>query len=268
MKKMQPLAKWTVDSRANIKGVFADIDDTLTTDGRIPSNVYLAMERLREQGLLMIPITGRPAGWCDMIARTWPVDGVVGENGAMAFYYDAPSRRMRRLYMGSADVRVENRQRLSAIRQDVLKSVRGVQVAADQPYRETDLAIDFSEDVSGIPESAIDETLEIFKKHGATAKVSSIHVNGWFGTYDKLTMTKRLMSDVFDVALDDDNSAWAYIGDSPNDAPMFRFFNNSVGVANLRDLEDRCSDLPAWITPSARSEGFIEMANAILAAVK
>jgi HAD superfamily hydrolase (TIGR01484 family) len=268
MNKILALENWTADSRANIKFVFADIDDTLTTDGRIPSSVYLAMERLRQQGLLMIPITGRPAGWCDMIARTWPVDGVVGENGALAFCYDAPSRHMRRLYMDPADIREENRRRLSAIRQDVLNTVSGVQVAADQPYRETDLAIDFNEDVSDLPESAIDETLEIFKKHGATAKVSSIHVNGWFGTYDKLTMTKRLMSDVFDVTLDDDNSACVYIGDSPNDAPMFKFFNNAVGVANLQELQDRCPDLPAWITPSARSEGFVEMADAILAAIK
>jgi HAD superfamily hydrolase (TIGR01484 family) len=265
---MQPLANWPVESRANIKGVFADIDDTLTTDGRIPSDVYLAMERLRHQGLLMIPITGRPAGWCDMIARTWPVDGVVGENGAMAFCYNASSRHMRRLYVDTPDVRAENMRRLSAIRRDVLKLVPGIQVAADQAYRETDLAIDFNEDVSDVPDAAIDETLAIFKKHGATAKVSSIHVNGWFGTYDKLTMTKRLMAEVFDVSLDGDNSAYAYIGDSPNDAPMFMFFSNAVGVANLRELEDRCPDLPAWITSLPRSAGFVEMADAILDAIK
>jgi len=268
MTTLQPLAEWPRSERAGLKGVFADIDDTLTTDGRIPSSVYLAMERLRHRGLLVVPVTGRPAGWCDMIARTWPVDAVVGENGAMAFCYDGATRKMRRLYVDPPDVRLENRQRLSVIQEEILKSVSGVQVAADQPYRETDLAIDFNEDVSGLPEAAIDETLAIFEKHGATAKVSSIHVNGWFGTYDKLTTTKHLMTQFFDVSLDDAAAAYAYIGDSPNDAPMFKFFANSVGVANLLALQDRCPDLPAWITPSARSAGFVEMADAILEAVR
>jgi len=268
MTTLQPLADWPHNVRAGLKGVFADIDDTLTTDGRVPSGVYLAMEKLRQRGLLVMPVTGRPAGWCDMIARTWPVDAVVGENGAMAFCYDGASQQMRRLYMDPPDVRLENRQRLELIKDDVIKSVSGVRVAADQPYRETDLAIDFNEDVRGLPEAAIDETVAIFDKHGATAKVSSIHVNGWFGDYDKLTTTKHLMTQFFDVSLDDDADAYAYIGDSPNDAPMFGFFANSVGVANLMALQDRCPALPAWITPSARSVGFVEMADAILDAVK
>ncbi|MBW1690507.1 MAG: HAD family hydrolase, partial [Deltaproteobacteria bacterium] len=59
-------------------GVFFDIDDTLTTSGKIPAVSYGALWGIRDAGLRVVPITGRPAGWCDHIARMWPVDGIVG----------------------------------------------------------------------------------------------------------------------------------------------------------------------------------------------
>ena len=69
--------------------MLADIDDTLTTHGKLTAAAYAALERLQRAGKLVIPITGRPAGWCDHIARMWPVDAVVGENGAFYMRYDA-----------------------------------------------------------------------------------------------------------------------------------------------------------------------------------
>ena len=268
MTTLQPLAGWPIEHRRLIRGLFADIDDTLTTDGRIPARVFQAMEELRSLGLMIVPITGRPAGWCDMIARTWPVDGVVGENGALAFRYDGESQTMLRLYQDPSVRRRANMERLAVIRDEVLAEIPGVQVAADQPYRETDLAIDFNEDVEGIPDQAIDEIVAIYEKHGATAKVSSIHVNGWFGSYDKLGMTKRFLLDVCGIDLESEEQAYVFVGDSPNDAPMFGYFTNSVGVANLEELKDRCPQLPAWLTSRERSDGFVELAAAVLQAIR
>jgi HAD superfamily hydrolase (TIGR01484 family) len=150
MPRMRPLADWPLPARSGTRGVLADIDDTLTTDGRVPAAVFAAMERLRANGLLVIAVTGRPAGWCDIIARTWPVDGVVGENGALAFRHDPAARHMVRIYADSPQSRAENRARLERVRDDILAAIPGVRVAADQPFRETDLAIDFNEDVSGL----------------------------------------------------------------------------------------------------------------------
>ncbi len=76
---MQPLARMP---REGVAGVLADIDDTITTEGRLTPEAYAALGRLHDAGLIVVPITGRPAGWCDHIARMWPVSGVVGENGA------------------------------------------------------------------------------------------------------------------------------------------------------------------------------------------
>ena len=260
----QPLSTSSDSVWQNIRGIFTDIDDTITTDGRLTADVFTAMERLQAAGLLCIPITGRPAGWCDMIARQWPVDAVVGENGAFYFRYDDQARQMTRVYAADPETRARNTKKLAEIRDEVLAEVPGAAVSADQAFRISDLAIDFCEDDPPLGEQDIRRIVEIFACHGATAKVSSIHVNGWFGDFDKLTMTRQLMSEQFAVDLDKDAREYTFAGDSPNDAPMFRFFPNAVGVANLREMLDQCDASPAWMTAQARGAGFVELADRIL----
>lgn len=264
MDRPLPLASSPDSAWRSIHGVLTDIDDTITTQGRIETGALAAMERLRAAGLLVIPVTGRPAGWCDLIARQWPVDAVVGENGAFYFRYDEAARRMIRIFAGSEDVRAQNRQKLDAIASDVLAEIPGAAISADQYYRECDLAVDFCEDVAPLSRAAVDGILSVFARHGATAKVSSIHVNGWFGTYDKLTMTKQLLRDQFSHDPEAMAEQFTFAGDSPNDAPMFAFFTNAVGVANLSDTAGECDALPQWITTSARGAGFVEIAERIL----
>ena len=264
MTTLRPLSEWSPELRARIKGVFTDIDDTLTDGGQMEAPVLDALFRLRRAGLLVIPITGRPAGWCDLIARMWPVDAVVGENGAFFFRYDHAARRMVRRFVESPASRAENRNRLEVIGKAVLAAVPGAAIAADQTYRECDLAIDFAEDVGPLTEPDIDKIVAIFHQHGANAKVSSIHVNGWFGSYDKLTMAQRLMREIFSVDLTADNDRYAFVGDSPNDAPLFGYFDNAVGVANVRQFAERCDALPRWITAAPNGAGFCELAEALL----
>ncbi|MCB2173908.1 HAD-IIB family hydrolase, partial [bacterium] len=178
--------------RRQIRFVLTDIDDTLTLHGKLPAAAYQALEDLQATGIRVVPITGRPAGWCDHIARMWPVFAVVGENGAFYFRYDETRRKMVRSYGCDEESRRNNRHRLEQLQDDILRSVPGCRVSADQGYREADLAIDFCEDVEPLARTAVDRIVALFEAAGATAKISSIHVNGWFGSYDKLTMTKRL----------------------------------------------------------------------------
>jgi len=168
--RLSALERFSKAARARIQFLLTDIDDTLTEHGRLPAESYLALQRLRRAGLIVIPVTGRPAGWCDLIARQWPVDGVIGENGALYFRYLDPERRMLRQYARDAARRAADRLKLDRIREEVLASVPGAAVAADQAYREADLAIDFCEDVPALPRAAVDRIVEIFAKHGATAK--------------------------------------------------------------------------------------------------
>ncbi len=263
---MKPLSAFSADVRRDVRGVFLDIDDTLTTDGSLTAVAYDALERLAAAGILTVAITGRPAGWCDHIARMWPVEGVVGENGAFYFRYDRVRRRMHKRFLASDRERHDARTRLESLKETILAEVPGSAVASDQHYRECDLAIDFCEDVERLPQSSVARIVALFERAGATAKVSSIHVNGWFGTYDKLGMTKILMRECFGIDLDADKECFVFVGDSPNDAPMFEYFPHSVGVANVSDFEGALGAEPAYVCNERCGQGFVELADALLAA--
>jgi len=266
--KLRPLAAFKRADLAAVDAVLLDIDDTLSTEGRLTAAAYAALERLKAAGLLVVPITGRPAGWCDLIARFWPVDAVVGENGAFYFWHDHAAHKLRQRFLQSEAERAEGRRKLEAVRQHILREVPGAGVASDQPYRVADLAIDFCEDVAPLPREAVDRIVALFQEAGATAKVSSIHVNGWFGSYDKLGMTRLALKELFGLDIDSEGTRQriVFVGDSPNDSPMFDFFPNAVGVANVADFADRMSALPRWITVGRAGEGFVELAQALLAA--
>jgi len=258
---MRPLAELDV---RGVRAVLVDIDDTLTTAGKLTATAYAALERLHGAGLHVVPVTGRPAGWCDHIARMWPVDAVVGENGAFYFFY--AKGRLERRFQQDAAGRAEKRARLDAIARRILAAVPGCALASDQPYRETDLAIDYCEDVPPLPLEAAERIAALMREAGLTAKVSSIHVNGWFGEYDKLATTRRLFTEQFGRDPDRANREIVFAGDSPNDAPMFAFFENSVGVANVRRFESVMAHKPRYITQAAAGAGFAELADHLLVA--
>ncbi len=263
---MRPLADMPDRDAADIRLVLTDIDDTLTAEGRLPADAYRALEDLTAAGFVVAPITGRPAGWCDMIARFWPVAGVVGENGALYFAYDAAARTMRRVYAASASERAANRSRLEAIRTRVLAEVPGSAVSADQAYREADLAIDFCEDVPRLDMAAVGRIKAIFEEAGAVAKISSIHVNGWFGQYDKLSMTRRFAHEVAGLDIAQENDRVVFVGDSPNDAPLFGFFRHACGVAGVRAFAGHLDAEPAYVTQGGGGRGFVEVAERLLGA--
>lgn len=261
---MRPIAEFPAADAAKITTVFTDIDDTLTTDGYLPAAAYSALENLRDAGIQVAAITGRPAGWCDMIARFWPVSGVVGENGAFYFAYDTNSRKMRRAYFSDAATRANNAKKLDHIRDRILTEVTGSAISADQAYREADLAVDFCEDVAPLDDTAIARIKQIFEEEGAVAKISSIHVNGWFGDYDKLSMSRRFTNEVLGFDMDTQKHSIVFCGDSPNDAPMFGFFPNACGVANVLDFQHQMEATPRWITTRKGGAGFVEIADALL----
>ena len=261
-----PLAAASPQVWRGLAAVLTDIDDTLTLHGRLPPAAFAALDSLRKAGLRVIPITGRPAGWCDMIARQWPVDAVVGENGAFYFRYDDAARKMIRVYAQSAEERRANRARLDAITLRVLKEFPGCAIASDQAYREIDVAIDFREDVPPLPLASAQAIARVFEAEGAQAKVSSIHVNAWFGSHDKLTMSKRLLAEDFAIDADAARQTIAYCGDSPNDAPMFGYFPLGIGMANVKPFLKLMAQHPRYVTHAEGGAGFAEFAAAVLAA--
>jgi len=264
--KMRPLTELDDQALRKVRVVLTDIDDTLTSDGLLTADAYRALEHLHASGLIVIPVTGRPAGWCDHIARMWPVDGVVGENGAFYFRYDRTTRTLHKRFIDDAATRAEKRKRLDLLSARILAAVPGAAVASDQAYRESDLAIDFCEDVALLPSHDVERIVALFESAGAVAKVSSIHVNGWFGEYDKLGMCRRLLDDQFGIDLEASNEQCLYMGDSPNDAPMFAYFRLALGVANVADFAESLEHEPAYVTRARSGAGFAELAGRLLAA--
>jgi len=244
--------------------VFTDIDDTLTTGGLIPPYAFEALWMLHERGIGVVPVTGRPAGWCDHIARMWPVVGVVGENGSFYFAYDRQKRKMKRRYSLSAAEREEGNRKLVKIRDRVLKEVPGAAVAADQAYRITDLAIDFCEDVEPLGREQVARICEIAGEEGAVSKVSSIHVNCWYGHFDKVSCVRLFLEEEGGTSSQAGLERSVFIGDSPNDEPMFKDFKHSIGVANLVEFIELLEYLPVYITGRPSSEGFREAVDVML----
>jgi hydroxymethylpyrimidine pyrophosphatase-like HAD family hydrolase len=231
---------------------------------------------LKRSGFYVVPITGRPAGWCDHIARFWPVDAVVGENGGFTFYMKNGKRK--RLDSPGADP--DRVRKIKHLESKILARFPHAKWASDQAYREHDLAIDFCEDVPAWPKADIDALIDLCHKEGAHAKLSSIHVNAWFGDFDKKKGFQawidqgapglgRKFPEGFGVKdiptpsipkIDE----WIYAGDSPNDEPMFGYFRFSVGVANIKNYLDRIKSKPTYITQLPSGRGFSELADALI----
>jgi hypothetical protein len=267
---MKPIDELTSAEARRIRFVLMDIDDTLTREGKLLAASFSALWDLKRAGLAVIPVTGRPAGWCDLIAREWPVDGVVGENGALAFWEEpaAPGATARLPVLKQAfhPAAVRNDHPvLEKVRKRALSEVPGLRVSKDQFARLFDLALDFAEEDPVLPLAEAARVKAIAEEEGAVAKVSSIHVNVWMGKYDKLSMAERFLSDRFGWDPAAGSEEVVFVGDSPNDEPMFARFPYACAVANIRRYGGLVKRLPAFVSRSECGEGFAEIAAALLA---
>ena len=264
------------DDLYDVRGVCLDIDDTLSTSGKLTADAFTALWNLKQAGFKVVPVTGRPAGWCDHIARFWPVDAVVGENGAFTFFVEKGVRKRTDTLAGVADVE-SLQQKLRGLGAKIRARFPEARWASDQAYREYDLAIDICEDVPPWEEEDVKALLALCHNEGAHAKLSSIHVNAWFGDYDKGKGFEHWL-DLGAPGLAPDMAGftsglkgkapalgqWLFVGDSPNDEPMYQKFEYSVGVANLRKYVDQLIHPPTWITSEESGKGFAQVVRKLL----
>ena len=271
---MKSLKTWPRQAIQRITGVFTDIDDTLTTDGTITPDALAALGALKAAGLAVIAITGRPVGWSEPFARSWPVDAIVAENGAVMLQImnekgscgsQSMGRVLSKSYQQDAATRRTNFARMQQVAQRVLREVPTARLAQDSAGRETDMAIDHSE-FTTLPPEQIARVVAIMHSEGMHATVSSIHINGWFGTHNKLEGARWVVRTLLGRDLDAELDAWVFVGDSTNDQLMFEVFSNSVGVANVRRFQAQLAHQPRYITDKERGAGFAEVAQAVLAA--
>ncbi len=256
---MRPLVDW---QPGKLLGVFTDIDDTLTTDGAITPDALQALADLKAASLHVVPVTGRPVGWSEPFAQSWPVDAIVAENGAVALVHQ-DGQPLRKLYQQDPSTREANFERMQQVLSRIEREVPGARRAQDSAGRETDIAIDHSE-FTQLPPAQIDAVVQRMQSEGMTATVSSIHINGWYGEHDKLAGARWIVHELWGRDLDAELERWAYVGDSTNDQVMFRHFVHSVGVANIRRFEAQLSHPPRHITQAERGAGFAEVARHLL----
>ena len=276
---MLPLSSWPAAERRNVIGVFTDIDDTLTTEGAITPEALLALGQLKAAGLTVIAITGRPVGWCEQRAATWPVDAVVAENGAVALVcaksfeerdLQPPSNiavPLSKLYQQDAITRASNQARMQQIGTRVMFTVPGVLTTRDSVGRETDLAFDYHEYARLTPATVL-RVVDLLQGFGMHTSVSSIHIHGCFGDFNKWQGANWIVRELLQRDLAQELDRWVFVGDSGNDQAMFEHFTHSVGVANIRHFEAQLTHLPRYITPSERGAGFAEVAAAIVTALQ
>ncbi|QXZ09759.1 HAD-IIB family hydrolase [Comamonas sp. Y33R10-2] len=257
---LRPLSE--LQTPAKLLGVLTDIDDTLTTDGVVPDHVVAAIARLKEAGLKVVPITGRPVGWSVPFASAWPVDAIVAENGAVALRRNAEGS-LDKLYQQDAQERASNFSKMQQVLEQIEATVPGATRATDSAGRECDIAVDHSE-FTHLPQAQIDACVQIMRDADMNATVSSIHINGWFGEHNKLEGARWIVRELFDIDLDATLNQWVYIGDSTNDQLMFQHMPHSVGVANIERFVPQLKHLPRYVTPAERGDGFVQLVDQLL----
>ncbi len=239
------------------KIVFTDVDDTLTHEGQLPEETFSAMHRLRQAGITVVPVTGACAGWCDCLIKTWPIQHIIGENGALTMEKDSKGIVSTRFVKDQARIE-QDLAKLHQVTTELHKLYPSVQHTQDQPYRLTDIAFDIGQAVT-VEDSIADAATEWLKTQGVQARRSSIHINVWIGDHSKSTgamqwLAKRNMSE----------PDCLFIGDSPNDENMFQHFSLSVGVANVERFLDYMKYVPTYVTKRPGGYGFADMANVLL----
>ncbi|HZA14174.1 MAG TPA: HAD-IIB family hydrolase [Myxococcaceae bacterium] len=247
---------------SRVQAVFADVDGTLTTEAVLESSTVRALELLRDAGLRVVLVSGRPAGWAECWARSLPVEGVIAENGALYFAH-LPEGGLKKVYAQRPSDRRKIRARLWREVRRAIRQVPGARLSQDSLYTEVDLAIDYNEEVQ-LGSAAADRLEEVLRERGVRAVRSNVHVNCWIGGFDKLTTVERYMQRQWRVRLKPGDLRFVYVGDSFNDATLFEAFQLSVGVANVRDVLNRIPAAPAFITREREGRGFRELVRELL----
>lgn len=242
---------------SSIRAVFSDLDDTLTENGKISSSTYEALWQLKKAGYWLVIVSGRPAGWADALMRLWPIDHFVFENGAGIMRREGD--RVRVDYCANPDGVEDRREQLKTIFLELQKEFPQIKTASDQFCRLFDYTIDHREEPPLLGGDTVKRILDrLSLLSDVTAKLSSIHINYWLGHYTKVTACERLLREATQLITREEI---VFVGDSPNDEPLFEYFPNAVGVANVAPYLGAMKFKPKYIASLKGGDGFREVAS-------
>lgn len=259
---MQPIAELTAAEARSLVGVVFDVDDTLTRKGRLEHAAYSALWQLRDAGLTLIAVTGRPLGFAEVIARTWPVNVAVGENGA-GYIRETASALQQGYYAPQAE-RTRHAALLERVRARVAKDAPFARYSDDMWARRCDVAWDVGERVQ-LSAAEIAVLRRAIEAEGARCLVSSVHAHALAGVYDKATGAVQAAAEALSCDLAGMRERWLFVGDSGNDAAAFGYFPLSAGVSNVRAHLHALPTAPRFVSEADRGLGFAEIALRVLA---
>ncbi len=263
--RLQPVSSIPAEALRKIDFLLFDVDETFTTHGLLTSAAYATLFALKDAGITAIPVTGRPSGWGNVMLSTWPIAACVTENGGVISWKDGHGQSQQKI-IHSEHRGVGYIERLRSLGETILAKHPNVRISADQPYRLTDLAIDYAEQSRGVSEAVIADTVSMMKANGYMTAVSSIHIHAYFPANEKADGVYPVMQTAFAMDPEAVHSRCAFIGDSPNDASLFAAIPMSVGVANVRSSLDKIHTPPAYVCEHECGAGFVEFAMRLVAA--
>jgi HAD superfamily hydrolase (TIGR01484 family) len=260
---MRPLACLEIEEAKRLRGLLFDLDDTVLTHGLLTREAYDALWRLRDAGLKLVAVTGRPSGWGEVIARQWPIDGCVTENGAVAVVRDGAG--VARRDACDAAERRARRARLAELVARVREAVPEAKLTDDVELRRSDVTWDVGERMR-LQEERVRAVIAEIVAAGARWSRSSVHLHATFDADDKATGAVRFCARALGVEPGAAVWRFAFAGDSGNDAACFAAFRTTFGVANVRAALAGLSVPPRYVAARPMGEGFADIAAAILRA--
>ncbi|MGN0906797.1 MAG: HAD family hydrolase [Bullifex sp.] len=235
----------------NVSLIISDVDDTITSKGRLLPEALSALYEAEEKGYRTILLSGGSAGWCEVYLRQWPVYMVIAESGAVLLYKDEEGQIR---YRQNPAITPDDLKK----RDELLRMIGEEHLSSDQYARLYDIAVDLSR----VSERELEDIMDMAGRMGARMAKSSIHLNIWFGDYSK---SKGLLSFMELCGIDRATllSRSMYFGDAPNDDEMFALIPASVGMKSVEDRKSEFSHLPAYIASEYGGKGFSEAIKAL-----
>jgi hydroxymethylpyrimidine pyrophosphatase-like HAD family hydrolase len=245
-----PLFELAPERLESIAVVATDIDGTLTRDGELGPDLLAALVDLRAAGILVIPISGRPAGEILGLCRYLPFEFGVAENGLFEIVPDSPPRWLTK----PTDV-----SRLREIGEHLNRELDArLRPTADAFCRLGDVAYERD----GRDETELLRLRTAAEAHGIHMIWSSVHVHLAEREPDKgaglLELLGRRKLDPSQVVT---------VGDAPNDGGLFKRgrFGLTVGTADVVPQRRWFRALPEFVSAGREVNGFLELAERMCA---
>lgn len=246
----RPIEQVPATLLAGIELLVTDVDGSLTVNHEIPAAVVEAVAALGAAGVEVLPATGRPAAEVHGLVRYLPgVRRGIAENGAVLV---EPEERFELLWPKP------DRERLVRLGLELGGSADPLIQTGDHFGRLVDVAFRRS----GRPEAPLLEMRRRAAQIGVEVIWSTVHIH-----LSEVVPDKGIA--VLELARREgrDGATIATVGDSPNDAGLWRGgrFGMTVGLAEQPADLGTVPCLPQWLAP-AGAMGWLVLARRILTA--